>query len=162
MKKSRPPPLTYPPPLPPGTQRWRTVYKNSLNQFITFYFSLHTPKNILNSIVLEKYYSKIFAICTMISNDILYVFLIILFDNEAALQLGYVHQYLSIFHLIMKINCLFYMFIYISQIKNFGSMKESEVSGFYVFSHIWMMGSFRCPARVQSSPQGLEIPVKLL
>ncbi len=26
---------------------------------------------------------------------------------------------------------------------NFGSLEESEVAGFFVFSHIWMMGDFR-------------------
>ncbi len=43
-------------------------------------------------------------------------------------------------------------------VKNNGSREESEVAGFFVFSHIQMMGYFRVgEIRVNECPTGLEI-----
>ncbi len=44
---------------------------------------------------------------------------------------------------------LFFVYYVVIPVYKIGSVEEPEVAGFFVFSHIWMMGYFRfneCPA----------------
>ncbi len=42
-----------------------------------------------------------------------------------------------------------------------GSRVESEVAGFFEFSHIWMMGYFRLDySRMKECPSGLELSTR--
>ena len=59
------------------------------------------------------------------------------------------HSIAFVYHVFV---CLIY---YICKIDFLGSREESDVSGFFVFSHIWMMGYSRLGSvRVNEYPQG--------